>query len=73
MGIDVTRLEPRRLQVRDVVRDHRVPRPGEPDRRVQGRQGPTSPRLQKVWLFVLAITIHNFPEGLAVGVIRDSL
>lgn len=27
-----------------------------------------SPRMRKVWLFVLAITIHNFPEGLAVGV-----
>jgi zinc transporter, ZIP family len=25
-------------------------------------------RLRKVWLFVFAITIHNFPEGLAVGV-----
>lgn len=25
-------------------------------------------RLRKVWLFILAITIHNFPEGLAVGV-----
>jgi zinc transporter, ZIP family len=25
-------------------------------------------RLRKVWLFVLAITVHNFPEGLAVGV-----
>ncbi len=24
--------------------------------------------LRKVWLFVLAITIHNFPEGMAVGV-----
>jgi len=35
---------------------------------VQGRQGPMSARLQKVWLFVFAITIHNFPEGLAVGV-----
>lgn len=35
---------------------------------VQGRQGPKSIRLQKVWLFVFAITIHNFPEGLAVGV-----
>uniref|UniRef100_UPI003562309D ZIP family metal transporter n=1 Tax=Actibacterium sp. TaxID=1872125 RepID=UPI003562309D len=22
----------------------------------------------KIWLFVLAITIHNFPEGMAVGV-----
>jgi len=25
-------------------------------------------RLSRIWLFVLAITIHNFPEGLAVGV-----
>lgn len=25
-------------------------------------------RLRKVWLFTLAITVHNFPEGLAVGV-----
>ncbi|MGI6113399.1 MAG: ZIP family metal transporter [Mahellales bacterium] len=25
-------------------------------------------RLRKVWLFVIAITIHNFPEGMAVGV-----
>ena len=24
--------------------------------------------LSKVWLFVIAITLHNFPEGLAVGV-----
>jgi ZIP family zinc transporter len=24
--------------------------------------------MSRVWLFVLAITIHNFPEGLAVGV-----
>lgn len=24
-------------------------------------------RLQRIWLFVLAIAIHNFPEGLAVG------
>ena len=23
---------------------------------------------QRIWLFVIAITIHNFPEGLAVGV-----
>lgn len=27
-----------------------------------------SPQMRKVWLFILAITIHNFPEGLAVGV-----
>jgi ZIP family zinc transporter len=32
-----------------------------------GAEGPAS-HLSKVWLFVLAITIHNFPEGLAVGV-----
>jgi len=35
---------------------------------VQGRQGPQSLLHSKVWLFVAAITIHNFPEGLAVGV-----
>jgi len=32
-----------------------------------GAEGPAS-RLPRVWLFILAITIHNFPEGLAVGV-----
>ena len=32
-----------------------------------GAEGPPS-KLSKVWLFVVAITIHNFPEGLAVGV-----
>ncbi len=32
-----------------------------------GREGPDS-KLKKIWLFVIAITIHNFPEGLAVGV-----
>lgn len=25
-------------------------------------------RLRKIWLFIIAITVHNFPEGLAVGV-----
>lgn len=24
--------------------------------------------LQKIWLFIIAITIHNFPEGMSVGV-----
>jgi zinc transporter, ZIP family len=28
----------------------------------------TNSSLRKVWLFIIAITIHNFPEGLAVGV-----
>ena len=32
------------------------------------REGPPSEALQRVWLFVIAITIHNVPEGLAVGV-----
>jgi ZIP family zinc transporter len=32
-----------------------------------GIEGPVS-KLSRVWLFVIAITIHNFPEGLAVGV-----
>lgn len=35
---------------------------------VRGRQGPRADYLSKIWLFVLAITIHNLPEGLAVGV-----
>ncbi|SCY01482.1 ZIP family metal transporter [Alkaliphilus peptidifermentans] len=30
--------------------------------------GSESNQLRKVWLFVIAITLHNFPEGLAVGV-----
>ncbi len=33
----------------------------------KGPEGPAS-SMAKVWLLVLAITIHNFPEGLAVGV-----
>jgi len=35
---------------------------------VQGREGPLVGSTRKVWLFVAAITIHNFPEGGAVGV-----
>lgn len=35
---------------------------------VQGRQGPLPRAVARIWLFVLAITIHNLPEGLAVGV-----
>ena len=34
---------------------------------IMGHEGPSS-SLKKIWLFVIAITIHNFPEGLAVGV-----
>lgn len=35
---------------------------------VSGREGGiSSVRLKRIWLFVFAITLHNFPEGLAVG------
>lgn len=33
-----------------------------------GREGPNASRLGRLWLFVIAITLHNFPEGMAVGV-----
>lgn len=33
-----------------------------------GREGPEAASLRRVWLFIVAITIHNIPEGLAVGV-----
>lgn len=35
---------------------------------VLGKQGPDTLRLQRLWLFIIAITLHNFPEGMAVGV-----
>ena len=34
---------------------------------ILGHEGPAS-RMKRIWLFIIAITIHNFPEGLAVGV-----
>ncbi|GAB4562650.1 MAG: ZIP family metal transporter [Anaerolineae bacterium] len=34
---------------------------------VSGPEGPSS-ALRRIWLLILAITLHNFPEGLAVGV-----
>ena len=34
---------------------------------ILGHEGPDS-RMRRIWLFIIAITIHNFPEGLAVGV-----
>ncbi|MEW9797460.1 ZIP family metal transporter [Alteromonas sp. CYL-A6] len=35
---------------------------------ISGPDGKTDARLSQIWLFVIAITLHNFPEGLAVGV-----
>lgn len=34
----------------------------------KGKEGADTVKLQQIWLFVIAITLHNFPEGLAVGV-----
>lgn len=33
-----------------------------------GREGPSGAEVRRIWLFVIAITLHNFPEGMAVGV-----
>ncbi len=35
---------------------------------ILGKEGPDNTRLARIWLFVIAITLHNFPEGMAVGV-----
>lgn len=35
---------------------------------IKGKEGIKSERLKAVWLFIIAITLHNMPEGLAVGV-----
>lgn len=35
---------------------------------IMGREGASSNVIRGIWLFVMAITIHNMPEGLAVGV-----
>lgn len=35
---------------------------------IKGPEGHTSTRLNRIWLFIIAIVIHNLPEGLAVGV-----
>jgi ZIP family zinc transporter len=35
---------------------------------IAGPEGADPRKLRRIWLFVIAITIHNFPEGLSVGV-----
>lgn len=35
---------------------------------IKGPEGADAKNLKRVWLFIIAITLHNFPEGLAVGV-----
>jgi ZIP family zinc transporter len=34
----------------------------------KGKEGPAQQSFKQIWLFVIAIALHNFPEGLAVGV-----
>ncbi|MEM9903874.1 MAG: ZIP family metal transporter [Cyanobacteria bacterium P01_D01_bin.44] len=34
----------------------------------KGKEGPEKQTFAQIWLFIIAITLHNFPEGLAVGV-----
>lgn len=33
-----------------------------------GHEGPSAEHVRRIWLFVIAISLHNFPEGMAVGV-----
>lgn len=35
---------------------------------IKGTEGPLREKLARMWLFVLAIAVHNFPEGLTMGV-----
>ncbi|WP_439150619.1 ZIP family metal transporter [Sulfitobacter sp.] len=35
---------------------------------IVGPEGSDPGALSKIWLFIIAITIHNFPEGMAVGI-----
>lgn len=35
---------------------------------ISGHEGPMTDRVSQIWLFIIAITLHNFPEGMAVGV-----
>lgn len=35
---------------------------------IKGPEGASLNRIKRIWLFIIAIAIHNFPEGLAVGV-----
>ncbi len=34
----------------------------------QGQEGVQGRQVRRIWLFIFAITLHNIPEGLAVGV-----
>ena len=44
--------------------DHIIPH----EHFIRGKEGIETKRLKAVWLFIIAITLHNMPEGLAVGI-----
>ncbi len=50
--------------------DHYIPHVHARRRRegIHRREGVETDRIRAVWLFIIAITLHNAPEGLAVGV-----
>ncbi|HPM78320.1 MAG TPA: ZIP family metal transporter [bacterium] len=35
---------------------------------IKGPEGSDATKIRRIWLFIIAIALHNFPEGLAVGV-----
>ena len=35
---------------------------------IKGREGASAQKLRRTWLFVIAITLHNLPEGIAIGI-----
>jgi ZIP family zinc transporter len=35
---------------------------------IKGREGQSAQKMRRTWLFVIAIALHNLPEGLAIGV-----
>ena len=35
---------------------------------ITGQEGADTAAMGRIWLFVIAITIHNFPEGMSIGV-----
>lgn len=35
---------------------------------IKGREGQSAEKMRRTWLFVIAIALHNLPEGLAIGV-----
>lgn len=47
-----------------MLMDQRIPH----EHFIKGKEGKDARALRRAWLFAFAITLHNFPEGLAIGV-----